>query len=659
MADRRTPGRRPSVTLARARPDLAAQLIDPVDALYGVGSDHQVWWRCPVDPRHVWRASVLSRTHATGAPCPVCRGRRVIAGVNDVATTDPGAAALIADPALRTTLTCDSNKVVDCVCPHDPRHRWRSPVSRLHRRQGCGCPYCSGRYVTPGVNDLKTTHPDLAAQLADLSLATTLGAGSNRRVCWRCSHGHEWVATPYGRTAEGTGCPYCSGRRRIAGVNDLATSHPDLAATLVDPSLACVLGPGSDRRVAWRCSLGHVWHATVANRLRSGCPACAGRKTLAGFNDLKTTHPDLAAQLVDPALAARLTAGSGRRVEWRCPEGHVWTTAVYNRVAGGTDCPCCAEHGPSRGESELLGIVEALLPGVEVVDHDRTVLSGHRELDIAIPSLHVAVEYNGVYWHCDAAGKASSYHADKLRDAAAAGWRLIEVWEDDWRDRREVVIRMLAHKLHADERLAAVLPGLDPKAYGHAPARTLTVERIDGARARMFLAANHIQGPVGASLHLGLVDADGDIRALLCLRRPSSNARMRRAAGQWDIQRYATHGIVPGGFTRLLAHAATVLRADGERLDEWVTFAAHDVSDGGLYAKAGFTVAGELGPDYMYVGNATGWRRASKERFQRRRFRDDPDLAWDESWTEAQAAEANGLHRIWDCGKVKWVRPVD
>ena len=52
-------------------------------------------------------------------------------------------------------------------------------------------------------------------------------------------------------------------------------------------------------------------------------------------------------------------------------------------------------------------------------------------------------------------------------------------------------------------------------------------------------------------------------------------------------------------------------------------------------------------------------RQTPKERFQRRRFRDDPDLAWDESWTEAQAAEANGLHRIWDCGRVKWVRPVD
>ena len=85
-----------------------------------------------------------------------------------------------------------------------------------------------------GVNDLATTHPDLAAELVDQTLATQLSAGSQRKVEWCCAaEGHIWSAIVGNRTSKGSGCPYCSGHLAIIGETDLATLRPDLAAELV------------------------------------------------------------------------------------------------------------------------------------------------------------------------------------------------------------------------------------------------------------------------------------------------------------------------------------------------------------------------------------------------------------------------------------------
>ena len=220
--------RKPSQTLEQFNPALADQLIDQSLRSIARGSDKKVQWRCPVDSRHVWWASPMNRTaskNATG--CSVCNGKTVIPGVNDVATTHPKAAALMVDKKLRTKLTGSSNKKVEFWCGNPKHDHWTAPLSNV-ARQGTRCPQCSGRRPVSGKSDLATTHPKLAAELVDRSLATTLKPGSNASVLWQCPANpkHTWTATPYSRTTKKTGCPYCSGRKIVPGVNDLATTHP-------------------------------------------------------------------------------------------------------------------------------------------------------------------------------------------------------------------------------------------------------------------------------------------------------------------------------------------------------------------------------------------------------------------------------------------------
>ena len=51
--------------------------------------------------------------------------------------------------------------------------------------------------------------------------------GSDKRVFWKCKNGHSWQTSARPRVIEGTKCPYCSGEKPIAGINDLATTHPE------------------------------------------------------------------------------------------------------------------------------------------------------------------------------------------------------------------------------------------------------------------------------------------------------------------------------------------------------------------------------------------------------------------------------------------------
>ena len=110
-----------------------------------------------------------------------------------------------------------------------------------------------------------------------------LTAGSRAKVWWRCPKGHSYDAAIFARTTLGRGCPYCAGRKAWPGFNDLATTHPALAAQW-HPELNGALSPrqvtrGSHQQVWWRCGEGHVWKTVVFARTRersSGCPVCAG-----------------------------------------------------------------------------------------------------------------------------------------------------------------------------------------------------------------------------------------------------------------------------------------------------------------------------------------------------------------------------------------------
>jgi hypothetical protein len=195
--------------------------------------------------------------------------------------------------------------------------------------------------VLVGFNDLETINPELAAQ-ADGWDPSTVSAGTHKKVGWKCTLGHQWKAAVAERT-RGRGCPVCAGKHVLVGFNDLETINPELAAQADgwDPQS---LTQSSMKKRKWKCDQGHHWEASVANRSKGrSCPICIGQEVLVGFNDLATINPELAAQ-ADGWDPTTVPAGTGKKVGWKCDQGHQWKASVNSRSRG-NGCPSCATSG--------------------------------------------------------------------------------------------------------------------------------------------------------------------------------------------------------------------------------------------------------------------------------------------------------------------------
>jgi hypothetical protein len=200
-----------------------------------------------------------------------------------------------------------------------------------------------------GKEPLSVTHPELAAQ-ADGWDPTTLTAGSNKKVGWKCERGHTSSAVVASRSRGGS-CPICANKQVLPGFNDLATTNPELAAQADgwDPTTVTA---HSRKKVGWRCALGHQWISSLDVRSSGGgCPVCSNRQVLPGFNDLATTNPELAAQ-ADGWDPTTVTAGSDVKAGWRCEKGHLWNAVLSSRSSG-VGCPTCSGRKVLPGFNDL------------------------------------------------------------------------------------------------------------------------------------------------------------------------------------------------------------------------------------------------------------------------------------------------------------------
>jgi Zn finger protein HypA/HybF involved in hydrogenase expression len=321
--------------LATTHPELAKE-ADGWDPTKIIGGTHKkLAWIC--SHGHKWNA--LGSARIRGSGCPVCHNQTVLTGDNDLATTHPELAKE-ADGWDPTKIVAGSGKKLNWKC--NKGHSWRATAVR--RKNGNGCPYCAKKTtkILYGHNDLATTHPELAKE-ADGWDPTKIVAGSGKKLNWKCNKGHSWSATVSHRK-DGTGCPICKNKKVLAGHNDLATTHPELAkeADGWDPTEIIA---GTDKKLNWKCEKGHSWKASVTNRshLGRGCPVCQNQAVLTGHNDLATTHPELAKE-ADGWDPTKVMAGTGKRLKWKCDEGHHWFTPSNMRLAG-TNCPTCSNRG--------------------------------------------------------------------------------------------------------------------------------------------------------------------------------------------------------------------------------------------------------------------------------------------------------------------------
>jgi len=156
---------------------------------------------------------------------------------------------------------------------------------------------------------------------------------------------------------------------------------------------------GSNKKVWWKCKKGHEWQARIYSRnIGSGCPYCSGNKVLKGENDLQTINPTLAEEWNyeknNGLTPADVLPNSDKKVWWRCSKRHEWQAAIKDRN-NGNGCPVCnSERKTSFPEYAIEYYLKKY--GLDVIHLYKE--HGY-ELDIYIPSIKIAIEYDGYLWH--------------------------------------------------------------------------------------------------------------------------------------------------------------------------------------------------------------------------------------------------------------------
>ena len=137
----------------------------------------------------------------------------------------------------------------------------------------------------------------------------------------------------------------------------------------------------SNKKVWWKDKYGHEWQAKPCDRVNdhTGCPYCANRKVLVGYNDLKTTHPEVANEW-HPTKNGNLkptevVAGSSKKVWWKGKCGHEWSAVISSRATNGRGCPYC------NGNKILVGFNDFATKYPEQLrewDYDKNIISPNK-----------------------------------------------------------------------------------------------------------------------------------------------------------------------------------------------------------------------------------------------------------------------------------------
>ena len=290
---------------------------------------------------------------------------------------------------------------------------WEASVAN-RSKGGAGCPFLTNNLVWTGFNDLVSVAPQIASQW-DYSKNNEIDPKritvySRAKVWWVGECKHEWQAT-INRRFNGSKCPYCSRSRAMIGLNDFASKHPkllrewDYERNIIAPSEVTA---GSKKKIWWKCSKEHSWQASISNRVAkeaTNCPYCSGRKIFKGFNDFESfckqnnkeyllDEWDYKLNTISPQ---DITAKSGKKIHWVCFNGHKWVASALDRNYG-HGCPKCRLKGTSFPEQAIYYYIHKYFS--DAVNGDRNQLDG-TELDIYIPSLRTAIEYDGQKWHKD------------------------------------------------------------------------------------------------------------------------------------------------------------------------------------------------------------------------------------------------------------------
>jgi hypothetical protein len=244
------------------------------------------------------------------------------------------------------------------------------------------------------------------------------------------------------------------------------------------------------------------------------------------------------------------------------------------------------------------------------------------ELDIFIPSKRLAIEYNGLYWHSEIY-KDKNYHLNKLLRCTEVGIDLIQVWEDDWIEKQDIMKSIILSRL-----------GLINNKIG---ARKCQVKIVENRNlVNNFFDLNHIQGKTNYKWAVGLFYEEEIISCML-FNKPKKDFELVRFANKINL-------IVNGAASKLFKYFIT-----NYDIDEIVSFADRATFNGNLYKELGFEFIHRTDPNFWWIIEGKRKHRFNYNKQKLIKMGGDPNK------TEVEIMNDMGHQRIFGCGQDKYL----
>ena len=428
-----------------------------------------------------------------------------------------------------------------------------------------------------------------------------------------------------GNHMSGQGCPICGGSKKLT-TNDFVMKSNIIHDNKYDYSL--VKYENSKTKVKIICPVHGVFEQTPNSHLRgSGCALCQKTiKFLKSKENFIIVSKDIHDNKYDYSLVEY--KNSKTKVKIICPEHGIFEQVPESHIRGYGCLQCSKEKTISKQEKEINDFITK--QGIETITSDRIILNGH-EIDIYIPKLKIAIEYDGLYWHSEIY-KDKKYHINKTNECEKQGLQLIHIFEDEWIHKKEIV----------KSRLLNILK-LTKNKIG---ARKTLLKEIDVKTARIFFDENHLQGYTNSNIKIGLFYKDELVSAML-FNKP------RLGIGSYfegyELTRFVNkiEMSVTGAASKLLKYFETRYKPKEIR-----SYADKRWSNGDLYDKLNFEKTHINPPSYWYIIKD---KREHRFKYRKEELKKH---GFDIKKTEHEIMLEQNIYRIYDCGTIRYTKKI-
>ena len=185
-----------------------------------------------------------------------------------------------------------------------------------------------------------------------------------------------------------------------------------------------------------RCPKGHEYEVCFSD-FKNGnrrCAICAGKKKHT-IDHVRKCYKD-----EDHTYLSTKYKNAHTKELVQCPKGHQYEVS-FDHFKNGSRCPICNnEKTSSKAEIEIQELVKTLTNNV--ICNDRTQIVNTNtgrslELDIYLPDLKKAIEYNGIFWHSSDEAKIKDQM--KVDQCKNLGIDLLVINEADYLNNEEQI----------------------------------------------------------------------------------------------------------------------------------------------------------------------------------------------------------------------------